>query len=82
MGASIRLRCILLSGINANPQHYEKLRQLASELRNCEGVEFLPYHAYGSAKAEAAGISQTAHAEWIPPVQQLSEAWEAVLPKD
>ena len=82
MGASIRLRCILLSGINANPKHYGNLRQLASELRNCEGVEFLPYHAYGSAKAEAAGISQTAHAEWIPTAQQLSEAREAVLPKD
>ena len=74
LGGKTRLRCILLSGVNTFPSHYRALKQLAQSLRHCEGVEFLPYHAYGSAKGEAAGLPDIAHPEWIPTEEQIREA--------
>lgn len=74
LGGKTRLRCILLSGVNTCESHYRALKALAQGLRHCEGVEFLPFHAYGGSKAEAAGLPDTACSGWIPTEEQVKEA--------
>ena len=54
-GAKTRLRCILVAGVNTNEAHYHKVAKIASSLQNCEGVEWIPYHAYGGTKATFLG---------------------------
>ncbi len=73
-GAKTRLRCILVNGINTNETHYKKIAKLARELKHCEGVEFIPYHAYGGAKATHLGNADNGRREWIPTPLQIEEA--------
>lgn len=74
LGARTRLRCILVNGINTEKVHYRRLADLARSLSFCEGVEFLPYHAYGGSKATFLGRADNGRAAWIPTDAQLSEA--------
>lgn len=73
-GARIRLRCILANGINTDEAHYRGIAEIASSLSNCEGVEFLPYHAYGGTKAVFLGGEDTGRTDWIPEAEQLTQA--------
>lgn len=75
-GAKTRLRCIIVNGVNTDERHYERLAQLALSLCGCEGVELLPYHAYGGSKAVLIGGEDNGNAEWIPTSKQISEAKE------
>ena len=70
----IRLRCVLINGINTNAEHYRKVAEIASGLRCCEEVEYLPYHPCGEAKAKACGIPIVADKAWIPTKEQISVA--------
>ncbi len=79
LGAKTRLRCILLAGVNTCHRHYRDLARIAASLHHCEGVEFLPYHAYGGAKANAAGLSYEMHPEWIPTDVQMQEAKDCLM---
>ena len=74
LGAHTRLRCILVSGINTDETHYQKLAELYLRLHHCEGIEFLPYHVYGGAKAEAAGRKQNTDRDLIPSREQVEYA--------
>lgn len=74
LGANIRLRCILVNGINTNSTHYENLVQIANSLRNCQGVEFIPYHAYGGTKATFLGFDDNGKADWILSKEQIEAA--------
>lgn len=74
MGAKTRVRCILVNGVNTDEQHYENVFKLVSKLKNCEGVEFIPYHAFGSGKAEALGKENYNNNNWVPSERQLAEA--------
>lgn len=58
LGSRVWLRCILVKGVNMDDDHLEQLGKLAMELRNCERIDLIPYHAYGRAKAESLGIQQ------------------------
>jgi pyruvate formate lyase activating enzyme len=71
LGGRTRLRCILVNGINTNEAHYASLAEIAVGLTHCEGVEFLPYHAYGGSKMIPLGLEDNGRVEWIPD-------WEAV----
>lgn len=66
LGAKTRIRCILVNGVNTENSHYENLVNIVSNLKNCEGVEFLPYHSYGNAKTLAQGKKIISTDEWIP----------------
>jgi pyruvate formate lyase activating enzyme len=59
MGAKTRLRCLLVAPVNTSEIHYHNLCRIYHRLHHCEGIEFLPYHAYGDAKAEALGLTVT-----------------------
>ena len=73
-GAKIRIRCILVNGINTNEAHYMRIAEIASSLSGCEGVEFLPYHAYGGTKTVFLGGEDSGRVEWIPSSEQVEEA--------
>lgn len=66
LGAKTRLRCILVNGVNTAESHYAALAGLYGELSHCEGIEFLPYHAYGGSKMLPLGMDDNGRAEWIP----------------
>ena len=74
MGARIRLRCILVNGVNTDAEHYRKIADIASTLSNFEGVEFLSYHAFGGSKATFLGLEDNGRTDWIPTEEQLEEA--------
>lgn len=78
LGAHIRLRCILLNGVNTFEEHYEKIAGLAASIPNLDGVEFLPYHRYGGAKAEELGQKDPTADRFIPPKETLLNAEKAV----
>ena len=72
-GARIRLRCILINGINTEITHYERIADIAISLKNCEGVEIIPYHAYGGSKSVYIGGKDNGKREWIPSAKQIAE---------
>ena len=76
LGARIRLRCILVSGVNTAPEHYRQIALIASSLSHLDGVELIPYHAYGGSKATLLGLTDNGHKEWIPTDGQMAQAKE------
>ncbi len=74
MGAKIRLRCILVQGINTDAEHYRSVALLAGNLHNLEGVELIPYHAYGGTKAQFLGGVDNGNKAWIPEKHRLEQA--------
>lgn len=70
----IRLRCILVRGVNHTPAHWRAVAEIARKLRHCEGVEILPYHAFAGSKAQRLGRADNAHPEWIPSAADTAEA--------
>lgn len=73
-GARIRLRCILVNGVNTFASHYLKIAETAASLSNCEGVELLPYHAYGGSKTKLIGGEDNGRRDWIPEKAELERA--------
>ena len=78
MGAKIRLRCILVNGVNTDAAHYEKIATVASSLSHLEGVEFLAYHAFGGSKATFLGLRDNGRTDWIPTEEQIEAAKTAL----
>ena len=82
LGGRTRLRCILVSGVNLtglpaqDEPHLQALAALFCTLRHCEGIDLLPYHAYGSSKAVQLGRQDPAHPEWIPSAETVTAAAE------
>lgn len=54
-GAKIRLRCPLVPGCNDTDEHLAQIAGLAGRLSALEGVEVMPYHDFGAAKAVSLG---------------------------
>ena len=73
-GARIRLRCILVNGVNTDGRHYNALSNIAAGIKNLDGVEFIPYHAYGGSKAEAVGKKDNGSKTWIPSDSEVERA--------
>jgi pyruvate formate lyase activating enzyme len=73
-GAKTRLRCILVNGVNTSKEHYRKIAETAMSLSHCEGVEWIPYHAYGGTKATFLGHEDNGKVEWIPTEEQVNDA--------
>lgn len=49
------MRCILIPNLNMNNFHLDELAEIYKKLKNCMYIELLPYHPYGTAKAENIG---------------------------
>jgi len=80
MNAKIRLRCILVSGVNTDECHYSAIAELASKINNLDGVEWIPYHAYGGTKSVFLGSEDGGRKEWIPTVEEIERA-KSILKK-
>ncbi len=74
LGAKTRLRCILVEGVNTTEAHYRLLADIALTLSHCEGVEFLPYHAYAGSKMLPLGRPDNGRREWIPSDASVEKA--------
>ncbi len=74
LGAKIRVRCILVNGVNTDEKHYNAIADILSRLKHCEGVELLPYHSFGGAKAEALLGKTMSDDSWIPLPEQIAFA--------
>lgn len=74
----IGLRCILVNGVNTNPEHYYAVAEIAKDINNLERVEAIPYHAYGGCKAVFLGGADNGIVEWIPTAEQISQFNEIV----
>ena len=74
LGGRTRLRCILVEGVNTVESHYEALAGLYHGLSHCEGVEFIPYHAYGGSKMIPLGMPDNGRVEWIPDADTVESA--------
>lgn len=72
-GAKTIIRCILINNVNAEIKHYKDVQKIILNLKNNLGAEVLPYHTYGSSKAEALGKFNTANTDWIPKEKQILE---------
>ena len=79
LGAKIRLRCILVNGVNTDEKHYRCVAEIAKRLSNSDGVELIPYHAYGGSKATFLGRPDNGRTEWIPSPNQLCAAKDILL---
>lgn len=78
LGAKIRLRCILVAGVNTDREHYQKIASLAATLSGLDGVDLIPYHAYAGSKATLLGLADNGRRDWIPTEEQLAEAREII----
>lgn len=78
-GARIRLRCILVNGVNNDEKHYEKLSEISLGINNFDGLEIIPYHAYGGAKAVFLGNVDNGNTDWIPTDLQIKQAKEFLI---
>lgn len=74
MNAGIRFRCILVNGVNTHDQHYFAIAELASKINNFDGVELIPYHAYGGTKSIFLGDADNGRKDWIPSTEEIEHA--------
>ena len=57
-----------------DPLHYQAIAETAASLKNCRGVQLLPYHALGGSKNVQLGHEDNGRREWIPTAEELREA--------
>ena len=81
LGANIRLRCILVKGVNSDEGHYNNIAEIARTIEHLDGVEFIPYHAYGGSKAVFLGLKDNGNREWIPSENDVIYAKEYLASK-
>lgn len=74
LGATTRLRYILVAGVNDDDDRLAATARLRDSLAGCAGVDVLPYHSFGDAKAGFAGLPCAAHPEWIPTDETVRRA--------
>lgn len=55
LGVKIILRCPIIPGVNARPEHYEAIAALACSLEQVQAVHLEPYHPLGIGKAQRVG---------------------------
>ena len=79
MGAKIRLRCILIEGVNFDETHLCGIADTYGRLRHGVGVDLLPYHTLGDAKLTRLGRPPAGNRDWIPTRQRLLWAQRFLL---
>jgi pyruvate formate lyase activating enzyme len=77
LGAVTRIRCVVLGELNLTESHIDGVAAIYKSLRNCQGVELLPYHPLGNSKAKRLGLVSADFSEsWIPSPQAIDAARE------
>ena len=75
-GATTILRCPLVSEIHLTREHFDTIAALAVQLRNCRGVQLLPYHSFGTVKAKKIGTNKVMYG--TPTRGELMDAREHI----
>ncbi|NLB43148.1 MAG: hypothetical protein GX815_13020, partial [Clostridiales bacterium] len=52
----------------------QSIAEVMSQLSNCQGLELLPYHAYGGSKYKQLGLEDNTKKDWIPTPSELEMA--------
>lgn len=73
LGAKIKLRFILVNGVNSESSHYAKCAELNLSLHNALKPEVIPYHAFAGVKSEFLLGKSNAKPEWIPTEDQIAK---------
>ena len=73
LGAKIKLRFILVNGVNSEERHYEECAKIYRSLRGALKPEVIPYHAFGGVKKEFLLESANGRSEWIPEEGQIAK---------
>ncbi len=71
--AKIRLRFILINGVNTDIKHYKACAELYRSLSNADTPEIIPYHAYGGVKSTFLGLPDSERRDFIPTEEQIKE---------
>lgn len=79
LGAKIRLRCILIHGINTDRVHAEKIKELAGTIKNLDGIDLIKYHPMGQSKYEQLGIPDTFNGRDKIPTEEEMNLFRSVL---
>jgi len=74
LGGKTVMRCVAVKDVNFTQSHIEGLAGVFLSLKNCLGVEFMPYHAMGGSKSERLGRDNDGHTEWVPDKEELENA--------
>jgi pyruvate formate lyase activating enzyme len=84
LGRPIRLRCVLVAGVNDRRRHALAVARLADSLPTCRGIDVLPYHGCGGGKLESLGRSDAPQAFRAPDKERLEQFknWLAVAGQD
>lgn len=69
---NIILRCIIVRGVNNDEAHLDSIVCIYHRLKNCSGVEIIPYHAYAGGKAEQLGYRDNGNLSWIPTDEDMN----------
>ncbi|MBP5313136.1 MAG: glycyl-radical enzyme activating protein [Clostridia bacterium] len=75
------LRAILLKGVNADETNYDYIAEVFRELKNCRGVELVPYHALYGSKYTRLGIKDESSSGYVPGKEDLERAAEQLRSK-
>lgn len=59
-GSASVLRCIMIPNVNMDNEHCQGIEEIFKRLNCCRCVELLPYHPFGTSKAEQLGRTETA----------------------
>jgi len=78
LGGNIRLRCILIRGINLDEAHLSAIADLRRELGDVP-VELLPYHPMGESKCRLVGADPSFHHSSMRPTSEEIDAAYAFL---
>ena len=73
LGGKTILRCIVLSGVNDNKEHFSKVADIYKKLSNCKGVEIFSYHDYGVSKYATIGKTYIGSSDWVVSSDKLKE---------
>jgi glycyl-radical enzyme activating protein len=77
-GASVRLRCPLVPGLNDSPEHLAAIAELSQGFAALEGVEILPYHNTGRHKHARYGSADPLPDLRVPDAEQVGR-WVSTL---
>jgi len=79
--AEIVLRCIIIPGINDTDDHFRAIVELGQQNQSIQGIQVMPYHAYGSSKYKQTGrtnplktlktVEPAEYSKWIHRIESL-----------
>lgn len=78
-GATILLRCPMVPGHNARPEHLDGIAAIAGEMPKLVGVELLPYYDLWREKLKRFGLESRLPESVKPPDRRTVDSWAGYL---